>query len=196
VWSALGLAGVWLGRGLDRMTLRAHGVVFTCAAAVSSGALGTASRDLLGPPRAELPTVFGWLSAAAALGCYRALAADRAVSGWKRVPHAIAAALAAWLVAGVLVAEAAQLLGLAARPAALATLRSGALAMLAVGLAAASRRFVLVELGWLVYPLLALGGLKLLAEDLPAGRAAALFLSFVVYGAALIAAPRLLRRSE
>jgi hypothetical protein len=196
VWSALGLAGVWLGRDLDRMTLRVHGVVFLCAAAVSSGALGAATHDLLGPARAELPTAFGWLSTAAALGCYRALATDRVVSGWKRIPHAIAAALAAWLVAGILVAEAAHLLGLATRPAALATLRSGALAMFAVGLAAASRRFVLVELGWLVYPLLALGGLKLVAEDLPAGRAAALFVSFVVYGAALIAAPRLLRRSE
>ena len=194
-WSALGLAGVWLGRGLDRMTLRAHGVVFLCAAVVSSGAVGTATRDLLGPPRVELLEVFGWLSAAAALACYRVLAADRAVNGWKRVPHAVAAALSAWLVAGILVAEAAQLLSLATQPAALATLRSGAIAVLAVGLAAAGRRYGLVELGWLVYPLLALGGLKLLAEDLPAGRAAALFLSFVVYGAALIAAPRLLRRS-
>ncbi len=196
VWSGLGLAGVWLGRSLDRMTLRAHGVVFLCAAVVSSGALGTATRDLLSAPRVEFLEVFGWFSAAAALACYRVLAADRAISGWKRLPHAVAAALSAWLVAGLLVAEAAQLLGVAGRPAAVATLRSGALAMLAVGLAAASRRFALVELGWLVYPLLALGGLKLLAEDLPAGRAAALFLSFVVYGAALIAAPRLLRRSE
>ena len=46
---------------------------------------------------------------------------------------------------------------------------------------------------WLVYPLLALGGLKLLTEDLLSGRAATLSASFLLYGTALTLAPRLAR---
>ena len=79
-------------------------------------------------------------------------------------------------------------------PAALATLRSTVLAVTALVLAAAGRRAGREELVWLVYPVLALGGLKLLAQDVPQGRPATLVLSFAAYGAALILAPRLLRR--
>jgi hypothetical protein len=84
----------------------------------------------------------------------------------------------------------------ATAPAVLPTLRTAALALLAVGLGAAARRWPLPELAWLVYPVLALGGLKLLTEDLREGRPATLFLSLVLYGGALIAAPRLRKRGE
>jgi hypothetical protein len=70
------------------------------------------------------------------------------------------------------------------------------LALLVIGLASAARRWALVELGWFVYPLLALGALKLLGEDLGRGRPTTLFFSLVLYGSALILAPRLLRRGE
>ncbi len=51
-----------------------------------------------------------------------------------------------------------------------------------------------VEGAWLVYPLLILTGLKFLVEDLRAGRPATLFVSFALYGLALIAGPWLCRR--
>ena len=50
------------------------------------------------------------------------------------------------------------------------------------------------EASWLVYPVLALGALKLLVEDFPAGRPMTLLVALALYGGALIAAPRLRRR--
>jgi len=47
-----------------------------------------------------------------------------------------------------------------------------------------------------VYALLAFGGLRLVLEDLPHGRPGTLFVSFALYGGALFATPRLLRRDE
>ena len=53
-----------------------------------------------------------------------------------------------------------------------------------------------VEARWLVYPVLLVGAVKLLLEDVPAGRAATLVLSFALYGAALIVAPKLAKRPQ
>jgi hypothetical protein len=50
-----------------------------------------------------------------------------------------------------------------------------------------------LELGWLLYPVLVAGGLKLLAEDLRYSRASTLFVALALYGGALIVAPRLAR---
>jgi hypothetical protein len=47
-----------------------------------------------------------------------------------------------------------------------------------------------------VYPLLAFGGLRLVLEDLSHGRPGTLFVSFALYGGALFATPKLLRRDE
>jgi hypothetical protein len=63
----------------------------------------------------------------------------------------------------------------------------------AVLLAAAGRWSRSREAAWLVYPILALGALKFLIDDLPNGRAATLFLSLVLLGGALLAASRLSR---
>ena len=57
------------------------------------------------------------------------------------------------------------------------------LAGLALALAWAAQRASLPELGWLVYPLLAAGGLKLLLEDMREGRPATLVASLALYGA-------------
>jgi hypothetical protein len=194
-WCALALLGSGLGRRFDRMTLRYHGAAYLGAASLATGLLGSASRNLSGDPPAglELPSVSGFLAAATALACAGVLSGDRKAQGWRRVPQGLVVASTTWVVAGILVAALARPIDAAAQPAVVATLRTGVLAALAVVLALLARRFALVELSWLVYPILALGGFKLVTEDVPAGRAAELFLSFVLYGAALIAAPRLLR---
>jgi hypothetical protein len=74
-----------------------------------------------------------------------------------------------------------------------ATIRTTILAMVAVLVIALPRRASAIERNWLAYALLAMTGLKLLAEDLPKGRPATLFVALAVYGAALILVPRLAR---
>jgi hypothetical protein len=48
----------------------------------------------------------------------------------------------------------------------------------------------------LAYPILAAEGVKLLVEDLRAGRPATLFAAFALYGATLVLVPRLLRKRK
>ena len=50
------------------------------------------------------------------------------------------------------------------------------------------------EFGWLLYPVLAWGVVKLLIEDFRVSPPALLFVAFALYGAALIIAPRVARR--
>jgi hypothetical protein len=76
----------------------------------------------------------------------------------------------------------------------LALVRTGVLCGAALAAAWTVRfvRFGVVSL--LGYPILAAAGIKLLVEDLRVGRPATLFAAFVLYGATLLVAPRLLRR--
>lgn len=205
-WLLLATTAAWCARRFERLSLGYHAALYLGAAMLAAGLIDTCRRDLFGAADggAPFPTPLAWLAAGAALGVYALLMQARGGSSastedapwWERVPQALAAALVVLVAGGVLVAVLAALLQPlpALRAAALATLRTAVLAALALGLASAGRRFRLPELTWLVYPLLLLGGLKLLLEDLPAGRPATLFLSFVLYGGALLAAPRLLRQ--
>jgi hypothetical protein len=77
-----------------------------------------------------------------------------------------------------------------------AVLRTAILAVLAIALALAARRWPWPELPWLVYPLVALGGVKLVLQDLRQGRPATLVLSLALYGAVLVLAPRLLKQAD
>ena len=79
-------------------------------------------------------------------------------------------------------------------PGVIATVRTAAIAGAALAVAFIGLRRRFVEAGWLMYPLLAAGGVKLAAEDLPRSRPTTLFIALAVYGMALIAAPRIARR--
>ncbi|HEY5113807.1 MAG TPA: hypothetical protein VIJ45_06825, partial [Coriobacteriia bacterium] len=72
-----------------------------------------------------------------------------------------------------------------------ATVRTSVLAAAALALAWAGRYRRFREAAWLLYPVLVVGGLKLLVEDLPRSRPATLFIALALYGGALIVAPRL-----
>jgi len=113
---------------------------------------------------------------------------------WSRLPQLITAFVTV-LGAGGVLAEAA--LGVLERLHAGGGVEAAAgtavLALLAFVAAWMGPRWQLAELGWLVPPLLVGGGVKLVAMDLRYGAPAALFVSFVLYGAALSVAPRLLR---
>ena len=128
---------------------------------------------------------------AAALAVYVVLARDGQRAGWPLVPRGLAALLAVAAVpgaGGALASE--QGAGLVV----VMALRTAALAALAVALAyLGHRRGPLPELGWVAYVVLAVGALKLVAQDLPAGSAGGLFASFLLFGGALVIASRLLR---
>lgn len=199
-WCGLALTSAWLGRRFARLTLRFHGTLYTVAAALATDALGASGSALLAPMgRWQLPALTVWIAATTAVAGYAILATDpgRSSRWWERLPQAGMAAIWAWIAGGTLVALI-VVFGptSASAPAVVATLRTGVLALLAVALGWAARRWALAELTWLVHPLLAIGGLKLVAEDLREGRPDTLFLSLVLYGGALIAAPRLMRRGD
>ena len=197
----LALASAGLGRRFARSTLRFHAAVYLVAAAFVTDLLAASWRELFAPAGSwPLPGLGGWITAAAAFLGYAILAA-----GPRPGQECLGAAppghpgrdlgLDRRRNAGGALALAAVGAS-ASAPAVLATLRTGVLALLAVGLGGAARRWSLPELAWFVYPLLAIGGLKLVTEDLREGRPATLFVSLVLYGGALIAAPRLMRRGE
>jgi hypothetical protein len=79
-------------------------------------------------------------------------------------------------------------------PGVLATVRTGVLALATLLIASLGRHPRFREWGWLVYPLLVGIGLKMVAQDFKYSRPATLFIAMGLFGAALIIAPRLLRR--
>ncbi len=118
-------------------------------------------------------------------------------TAWWRIPPVVALALALLGAGALLVsALAGPIAGVPSGDAdlgLLASVRTGVVAAMALVLALLGRR-TYRELAWLVYPLLLLGGLKLLLEDVARGRPATMFISLVLFGGALVGAPWVLRR--
>ena len=112
-----------------------------------------------------------------------------------RLPRLFIIVALAWSLGGWIIAVAAPALsstpGGGADAGIVATLRTSILAAAALALAWTGRHDRFREAGWLLYPVLVAGGLKLLVEDLPHSKPATLFLALALYGGALIAAPRL-----
>jgi hypothetical protein len=78
-------------------------------------------------------------------------------------------------------------------PARTAAVRSAVLAALSVLFASCGRLPAFSGLARLGYPVLVFAALKLVFEDFPQGRPATLVATFVLYGAALIVLPKILR---
>lgn len=194
-WLALGVGATLLGNRLGRLTLHAHGVVYLLLGVLSSGLGAAAWRAFVGgaPGDGPAPGAVGvatCIAAAAAwtLQARSALAADRAGPG--RIPR-FGAAVPVLLGAGW--AAVTALTGLAGGgPSAAAVSRTAVLAVTVIALAFAARRTRWTELGWPVVPLLALGCVKLLIEDMRRGSPVTLTVSLALFGTALIVAPRLL----
>jgi hypothetical protein len=205
-WLAVTLAVVALTAGVigasrSRATLGMHGAVYLLAAAISSG-LVTRSIDAMQgatlPPRGWID--FPNLIVFAVAVVYCALPVTTEGKTWGRLAHSaklLVLALAMLGSAGFVVSLVGQSLpqttdGHPDRQM-LAMLRTVVLSSSAVLLAWAGRRPRLHEAGWLVYPVLVLGGLELVFEDLRVGGPITLLVAFSVYGGAMILAPRLLR---
>jgi hypothetical protein len=197
VLAALAVAVTWLGARFARVALTLQGGVYGVATAVASGLLASAAFSLLATP-AEPATALAFIpltALAALLACLAIPAPVPPPAALATGARVVLASLAVLGGAGLLIAALAPLLaGTPPDRGVLATVRTGVLAGVAVLLAGASRTKRGEELGWLLYPALALGGVKLLVEDLRFSRPATLFLALALYGAALVAAPRLARR--
>jgi hypothetical protein len=192
-WAGLAVFAAWLSTRGHRLTLTLHAATYFIAAAFASGLLASAARALVGRPATQA----AWspqLLIVFAAGCLCWMVPpgrrDDLSARYGRLPRtAIALVLAfaagAWLAA-LATSETTD-------PGLVATIRTTALAATALGLAWLGRAPRLREAAWLVYPTLAAGAVKLLAEDVPHSTAATLFVALAMYGAALIAAPRLMR---
>jgi hypothetical protein len=195
-WSGLAIAAIWAGGAFGRLTLQVHGGIYLVLALGAGGALRQATALILGDQSlagASQWTVWG--GAAAAAVCYF-LGAGQA--GWAaQTLRIVKAAALVWLTAGIaaglLTSSYHGVFGAEATHAYCATLRTGVLTLAALGLAWSRARWNRVELARLIYPLMILGAWRLLMVDLHQERMAALFLSLLLYGAALILLPKVLR---
>lgn len=198
--AALAVATTWLAWRHGRLALSLHGAAYAAAASVASGVLAAAAVALTGTPGAPLPAL--------TLATLGVLAAPLVCLGFDRprsegtppslaaIPRVLLAVVLVVGVGGAIVGHLAPALaGVPPDPGTLATIRTAVLSVSAVLLALATRVDRFVEVGWLLYPVLGIGAVKLLFEDFRYSRAGTLFIALAVFGAALIAAPRLARRA-
>ncbi len=204
VWAGLAVVAAALGYYYSAIAVGAHAAIYLVAGAIVSGlfafmADAFTSSVARGWAGISLPA---WLVLASAAVCAAVpvTAEPRYRGRPARIPQVVVVLI---LLAGVGAAVISYTIPLvsgvpgqsadAALAAAIRTVVVGGAALL---LAWTGGRGVFAEGRWLMYVVLVLGGIKLLVEDFVAGRPATLVLSLAVYGAALIVAPRWVRRSE
>jgi hypothetical protein len=188
VWFLLALACLAAGSYYARLTLQVHGCIYLLLALWGSGALAEAASSLLGsltqPERVPM-TVLGIAVCAAGV---------RACRGAALLQLALAAALA-WLTTGLTAAALTggyhALFGTGASHAYCATLRTSVLAGAALLAAWGGTRWRNTALSRLIYPLMLLGAWRLVTDDIHQALKAASVISLLVYGAALMALPKL-----
>ncbi len=197
----LAVATTVVGRHFDRITLKFHGAIYMVAAAIACGLVTFASNGLLADPTSAWHSISPACAGIAILAvfCYVALASiptEKTSPWYMLLPQATLAALVVWSAGGIAVGALPGLLGLRQAsadtdPAVVVAARPSVLAVLSMLMAWSARRWSLKELTWLVYPVLILGGVKLVFESLQHGRPETLFVAFALYGGALIVTPRL-----
>jgi hypothetical protein len=196
-WTALAVLTTWLALRTSRITLNSHAAVYLLAAASASGLIGAATAALVGAPDTTWPPIAPAALAVlvGAAACWVIpMARASGTSVVAHLPRLLVTILLVWSAGGWLISLIAPTLPATAGHAdagILATIRTSVLAAAALALAWAGRFERFRESAWLLYPLLAIGGLKLLVEDLPRSRPATLFVALALFGGALIIAPRL-----
>jgi len=194
LWSALGLLAAVASARKPVAALAIQAPLWLWAGAVRSGLLRFLVDSFAGDGLAPFAALL--LAGALSLACAVAAAtllfsrAARPASVDSGV-RAAAGALVVLLLGALLAALGARWCG--GDVGALATLRTAVLSAAALLLAGLGRASGARELVWLCYAALVMGGMKLVAQDLPNGRAGTLVLGFALYGLALIVAPRLAR---
>jgi len=190
ICSLLTLAAMWTGERFKRTSLRMHAAAYLLVAAIVSGLMGFGYDRIIGSAAQWPSPDAGVLIVAVAAACSYAL--NRSTAGpATRVPAFVIGALLCWSAIALVTGAIAPL-----EPGILAALRTATICVLAIFLAWAGPRWNRQELIWLLYPLIALGALKLVAEDFRQGRAVTLCLSLLFYGGALVLVPRLVRNGR
>jgi hypothetical protein len=200
-WSVLAVASIWVGGIFHRLTLKTHGCIYLLLGLASSSSLEQAAGLLLGsriwPGGAPWAI---WSGAFTASLCYAIGTRHGAAvtPSWSsRALRVLVAGTAVFLVsgiaAGLLTSGYHAIFGAEATHAYCATLRTLVLSAAALLLAWSSARWQRLEFARLVYPVMALGAYRMVGVDLQQDRTAALFLSLLLYGGALILLPKLLR---
>lgn len=198
-WVGLALVAAGAARRVDRATFSFQAGVYALCGLGAAGALRMAWEGLAAPVSAawQPTSVVAVGAAVGACVAFVLVAGDSRARGWG-IARGSLGALASLVFAGQL----ARFLivaftggnGPGADAGLAAALRTAVIAAAALGLAAAGTWRLASTLSFLVTPLLVAGGLKLAVEDLRVGRPLTLFLSLVLYGGALLLAPRLQRR--
>jgi hypothetical protein len=200
-WSVLAVAAIWVGGVFLRLTLKVHGCIFLLLALAASSALEQAAGLLLGertwPGGAPWAIWSGALTAALCyvLGTRQGAAVTPSWSSraLRILVAGTAVLLVAGIAAGLLTAGYHAIFGADATHAYCATMRTFVLSAAALLLAWSAGRWDRPEFGRLVYPVMALGAYRMIGVDLRQDRTAALFLSLLLYGGALILLPKLIR---
>ena len=199
-WLSLGLLMAILGSRFDRVTLRAHSVVYLVLASFHTGLLTSTMGSFVGSAGSPwLPLgLAGVVNLAVVLVCYSLFIFRRGHerdSKPRRAPGFFTAILSLMGLGYLAIVFFTRVLTATppdADPAILAVIRTAILSVTSVLLAFACRSSRFRELAWLVYPLLGLGCLKILLEDMRQGNPLTHFVAFGFLGVALIIAPRLL----
>lgn len=191
--------GMFVAPAHVRLTLVPHGAWLVMVALAASGAVRLAWTAWVGTP-GEWPALP--LAAVVVMGVGLVLVVASPAAAGEGVPADVAKA-ARIVAAGLAVAAAGGLVVLLVAPAlagrppdagVLASVRTGVVALLALGLGAAARWPRLAILRALVYPVLVAGGIRLFVDDFRHSEPATLFMALAVYGAALAFAPRMASR--
>jgi hypothetical protein len=192
LWALLAVIAAAAGSRWDRVTLRVHAVAMLVAAWTAGGLAVVVSSQLAG--RVDTAAVAdGGTMIVAALTAVTTLVVlfGRRLrdAGWaQRLPLT-----ALFVMSGLVFAAAVISLAVALVPAASPGIGTVALAIVTIGFAVLASRWGVVEAGWVVYPLLAVTGLRVIFTDLTSGRTLVFVVALAAYGAALILSPRLLR---
>lgn len=191
VLAVLAAAALVIGAAWERVELRIHGVFYLLLATLAAGYWGSAYESIVRSASSLAPIGPGYAVVALASAACCAAAWRVKTRQWvDRYAATICGGLLLWGIAGM----AAH--GVPSSFVFSAPVRTGLLIALAAGSSWAGRRFGHEELVWLVYPLLAAAGVKLLVEDLRAGRSLTMFLSLILFGGALLLLPKLVRQPE
>jgi hypothetical protein len=184
-----------------RMALSLQAAVYAIAAALASGLVERATQALLLSPSIDggAISLLVQLLALSAVGVVTFLPVRRPVESWgifARILRFVSMAVLVWTAAGAVIGFSIAILpgGNQIGGSLLATIRTAALVVATLMVAEAARHPAGREAAWLVYPMLSLTGVKVFFIDFPQGHPETLFAALALYGIALIAAPRMLRR--
>jgi hypothetical protein len=201
VFSVLAVACMGAGNLWSKLTLEVHAGVYLLLALAHSGALEQPARFLLGSDvwPGVAATGLGMGTVVAVATYLLALRSARTIGeAWNfRTLRLGLAVMLTWEVLGVaaggLTGTLHALSGLAPGDPYCGTVRTGTFVGAALLLAALGSRSSFRDLSKLIYPLMIVGACRLIGVDMRQDHKASLFLSFLIFGVALMLIPRIRR---